>query len=207
MHGGSARRPCREALRHQHRFRAKQPPANPAPPHRKPAPTSHRPPATARASSVFPVPGGPTSSTPEGGRAPSLVNFSGNLRNSCSADRHTSTQQSNSTERRAPCCSCNLATSPLEVCHRGRFAATTHHNLLELFLRLVHPCHILKRHRVLQGEEAGMAAIVRNCAVRYRKHRGLPWPVRSACTDAKLERRHTHATKQNTAIYVDLLNS
>lgn len=34
-------------------------------------------PATALASSVLPVPGGPTSSTPEGALAPSLLNFSG----------------------------------------------------------------------------------------------------------------------------------
>ena len=39
-------------------------------------------PATARAMSVLPVPGGPTSSTPRGIRAPSELNFSGNLRNS-----------------------------------------------------------------------------------------------------------------------------
>ncbi len=39
-------------------------------------------PATARASSVLPVPGGPTSSTPRGMRAPSAANFSGYFRNS-----------------------------------------------------------------------------------------------------------------------------
>src|SRR5205814_2362270 len=39
-------------------------------------------PATARASIVFPVPGGPTSSTPRGIRAPSELNFSGYFRNS-----------------------------------------------------------------------------------------------------------------------------
>jgi hypothetical protein len=39
-------------------------------------------PATARASSVLPVPGGPTSSAPVGRRPPSLVNFCGSLRNS-----------------------------------------------------------------------------------------------------------------------------
>ncbi len=39
-------------------------------------------PATARESSVLPVPGGPTSSTPRGMRAPSAANFSGYLRNS-----------------------------------------------------------------------------------------------------------------------------
>ena len=39
-------------------------------------------PATARASSVLPVPGEPTSSTPCGMRAPRAANFSGNLRNS-----------------------------------------------------------------------------------------------------------------------------
>jgi len=39
-------------------------------------------PATALASKVLPVPGGPTSSTPEGARAPSLLNFSGLLSNS-----------------------------------------------------------------------------------------------------------------------------
>jgi hypothetical protein len=39
-------------------------------------------PATARASSVLPVPGGPTSSTPLGMRPPSLRNFSGVRRNS-----------------------------------------------------------------------------------------------------------------------------
>ncbi len=39
-------------------------------------------PATARARSVFPVPGGPTRSTPRGIRAPRLLNFSGYLRNS-----------------------------------------------------------------------------------------------------------------------------
>ena len=39
-------------------------------------------PATARASRVLPVPGGPTSSTPRGMRAPSELNFSGYLRNS-----------------------------------------------------------------------------------------------------------------------------
>ena len=39
-------------------------------------------PATARASRVLPVPGGPTSSTPRGMRAPSELNFSGYFRNS-----------------------------------------------------------------------------------------------------------------------------
>ncbi len=39
-------------------------------------------PATARASSVLPVPGGPTSSTPLGIRPPSEVYFLGVLRNS-----------------------------------------------------------------------------------------------------------------------------
>ena len=39
-------------------------------------------PATARASSVLPVPGGPTNSTPRGMRAPRAWNRSGNLRNS-----------------------------------------------------------------------------------------------------------------------------
>ena len=39
-------------------------------------------PATARAISVLPVPGGPTSSTPRGIRAPSELNFSGYFRNS-----------------------------------------------------------------------------------------------------------------------------
>ena len=39
-------------------------------------------PATARASSVLPVPGGPTSSTPLGTTAPRRWNFSGLLRNS-----------------------------------------------------------------------------------------------------------------------------
>lgn len=42
-------------------------------------------PATALASKVLPVPGGPTSSTPEGARAPSLLNFSGLLSNSCNS--------------------------------------------------------------------------------------------------------------------------
>ena len=39
-------------------------------------------PATARASKVFPVPGGPTSSTPFGILAPSCVNFDGFFKNS-----------------------------------------------------------------------------------------------------------------------------
>ena len=39
-------------------------------------------PATARAISVLPVPGGPTRSTPRGIRAPSELNFSGYFRNS-----------------------------------------------------------------------------------------------------------------------------
>src|SRR6266545_3208606 len=39
-------------------------------------------PATARANSVLPVPGGPTSRTPRGIRAPSSANLSGSLRNS-----------------------------------------------------------------------------------------------------------------------------
>src|SRR6266542_2300727 len=39
-------------------------------------------PATARLSSVLPVPGGPTSSTPLGMRSPMAANFSGYLRNS-----------------------------------------------------------------------------------------------------------------------------
>jgi len=42
-------------------------------------------PATALASKVLPVPGGPTSKTPEGARAPSLLNFSGLLSSSCSS--------------------------------------------------------------------------------------------------------------------------
>ena len=40
-------------------------------------------PATAFASRVLPVPGGPTNRTPEGTRAPSLVNLSGLFSNSC----------------------------------------------------------------------------------------------------------------------------
>ena len=39
-------------------------------------------PATALASRVLPVPGGPTSSAPLGSRPPSRVNFCGSLRNS-----------------------------------------------------------------------------------------------------------------------------
>ena len=39
-------------------------------------------PATARASIVFPVPGGPTRRTPRGMRAPRVENFSGYFRNS-----------------------------------------------------------------------------------------------------------------------------
>ena len=39
-------------------------------------------PATALASRVLPVPGGPMSSTPQGGRAPSAVKRSGSRRNS-----------------------------------------------------------------------------------------------------------------------------
>ena len=39
-------------------------------------------PATARASNVLPVPGGPTNSAPFGKRPPSLVNFCGSFRNS-----------------------------------------------------------------------------------------------------------------------------
>ncbi len=39
-------------------------------------------PATARASSVFPVPGGPTSNAPRGNRPPRRVNFEGSLRKS-----------------------------------------------------------------------------------------------------------------------------
>ena len=46
---------------------------------KKGAPAS---PATALASSVLPVPGEPTISTPLGMRAPSAANFSGSLRNS-----------------------------------------------------------------------------------------------------------------------------
>ncbi len=51
-------------------------------------------PATARASSVFPVPGGPTSSTPFGIRAPRRPYFFGSLRNSttsCSSALASST--------------------------------------------------------------------------------------------------------------------
>ena len=51
-------------------------------------------PATARASSVLPVPGGPKSSTPLGMRAPSCWNFLGFLRNSlisCSSSMASST--------------------------------------------------------------------------------------------------------------------
>ena len=40
-------------------------------------------PATALASRVLPVPGGPTKRTPEGARAPSLVNLSGLFNSSC----------------------------------------------------------------------------------------------------------------------------
>ena len=40
-------------------------------------------PATALARSVLPVPGGPTNRTPDGARAPSLVNLSGLFSNSC----------------------------------------------------------------------------------------------------------------------------
>jgi hypothetical protein len=43
-------------------------------------------PATARASMVLPVPGGPTRSTPRGIRAPRLENFSGYLRNSTTSE-------------------------------------------------------------------------------------------------------------------------
>mmetsp|Transcript_2194 Transcript_2194/g.7850 ORF Transcript_2194/g.7850 Transcript_2194/m.7850 type:complete len:390 (-) Transcript_2194:454-1623(-) len=44
-------------------------------------------PAMALASSVLPVPGGPTSSTPLGMRAPTAVNFSGRLRNSTTSSK------------------------------------------------------------------------------------------------------------------------
>ena len=39
-------------------------------------------PATARAMSVLPVPGGPTSNTPFGIRAPMSLNFAGNFKKS-----------------------------------------------------------------------------------------------------------------------------
>ena len=51
-------------------------------------------PATARASSVLPVPGGPISNTPFGMRPPSFWNFCGSLRNSmisCSSSLASST--------------------------------------------------------------------------------------------------------------------
>ena len=51
-------------------------------------------PAIARASSVLPVPGGPTSSTPLGMRPPSFLNALGSLRNStisCTSSRASST--------------------------------------------------------------------------------------------------------------------
>ena len=55
------------------RRRRRTSPQNQSPKSRRTAPLP--PPATARASRVLPVPGGPTSSTPLGTRAPSSLNF------------------------------------------------------------------------------------------------------------------------------------
>ena len=69
-------------------------------------------PATARASSVLPVPGGPTSSTPRGMRAPSEAKRSGNLRNS-------TTSCSSSLASSAPATSLNVTVGRLAVTSRA----------------------------------------------------------------------------------------
>ena len=64
-------------------------------------------PAMARASSVLPVPGGPTSSTPRGMRPPSRWNFCGSRRNStisCKSSLASSTPATSSNVTR-PCAS------------------------------------------------------------------------------------------------------
>ena len=63
-------------------------------------------PATARASSVFPVPGGPESSTPCGMRAPSFWYFSGWRRKS-------TTSESSSFASSIPATSANVTRPPV----------------------------------------------------------------------------------------------
>ena len=72
-------------------------------------------PATAREIKVLPVPGGPTSSTPVGIRAPRAAKRSGNLRNSTTS-----------------CSSCFASTAPATSLNvtLGRFAVTTRALLL-----------------------------------------------------------------------------
>ena len=70
-------------------------------------------PATARESSVLPVPGGPTSSTPRGMRAPSAANFSGYFRNS-------TTSASSSLASSTPATSAKVTVGLLPVNMRAR---------------------------------------------------------------------------------------
>ncbi len=65
-------------------------------------------PATARASRVLPVPGGPTRRTPRGMRAPRAMNFSGYLRNS-------TTSASSSLDSSTPATSMNVTAGLLAV--------------------------------------------------------------------------------------------
>ena len=67
-------------------------------------------PATARASSVLPVPGGPTSSTPLGIRAPSLRNFSG-------CDRNSTISRSSSFASSTPATSAKVTPVPSSATH------------------------------------------------------------------------------------------
>ena len=70
-------------------------------------------PATARERSVLPVPGGPTSNTPLGMRAPSAANFSGYFRNS-------TTSTSSSFASSAPATSMNVTVTLAPVKSRAR---------------------------------------------------------------------------------------
>ena len=70
-------------------------------------------PATARDRSVLPVPGGPTSSTPRGMRAPSEANLSGYFRNS-------TTSTSSSLASSTPATSANVTVGLLPVNIRAR---------------------------------------------------------------------------------------
>mmetsp|Transcript_26495 Transcript_26495/g.61121 ORF Transcript_26495/g.61121 Transcript_26495/m.61121 type:complete len:210 (+) Transcript_26495:977-1606(+) len=72
-------------------------------------------PATALASSVLPVPGGPSSNTPRGARAPTARNLPGDFRNS-------TTSRSSSLEASQPATSSNVTPSVLGTSCSSAFA-------------------------------------------------------------------------------------
>jgi len=118
-------------------------------------------PATARASSVLPVPGGPTSSTPRGMRAPSELNFSGYLRNS-------TTSVSSCFASSTPATSLKVTTVLLPRNIRARL-------LPKLIAWLLVPCAC----RIMKKMKAPMRRTGRRAVIRSPSH----WPAALASTN------------------------